>query len=405
MSKLDKKVLTASILNDNTEEFLTVSDCLELIEDSEFKDDLLSLFSVDKILNEEIQIKGLSQVMKSVIKIDELFEKIDIESTPSNISCHPKNKTIKLTFHQVEELGLNNLEAEAIYSAKRDYFDGEYEIRKFADFCIENDSFDIIIDSIERLNQKLSSAKSRKKYRLLKDKDEKYYVRAITSVDRYRDYNIKFSLFVTAIAIHELAKETNEDFNITYCEYSESFIKIYISKKNFINLEDIGYVNLVLEMTNNEIKRGALKFNAVFNIQSVDKDGVLQNVHLKKGKKLRTPLISMGHGSNAETVVSRLGDLSDFITQAENEMKEDIKKVTSIENPDQIKFLLQEKIKNIKTKPIKKYKEEIDNLLKVRVSKISDLLVLMGKIDTHVGDLDAKEHLRYIFYDILMDRQ
>jgi len=405
MSKFYKDYLSWSDL-ENDQNFLTVSDCVELIEESEFKDDLFYLFEIDKIKDELIPIQGLSEVVKSIIVRDKQFEKIDIQSHISNISCikNDSNGSISLKFKDVESLGEELLIAEAIYSSKKEHLEGGYKLDKFADFCIANDCFDLVENNIESLNKKFKDSDSHvKKYRLLKDKENEYFVRAITSVNAYHDYNIRFSLFVTAIALSQLIKSSGENFQITRCEYSESFIKLFVKKQTSVKLKGIGELSFVLEMSNDEIKREAFKFSGLFNL-SLDDNGTQRNLYLKP-KNIKTKLISIKHNFKPKTVIESLRGLSDFIKEAESDMIEDIKDLHKVKDPDMLRFSLLRKIEKSSNSELGAYKDTIRKELDKKIYKISELLILMDKVDEVVVDLEVKEYLRYLFYDILRSKK
>lgn len=404
MSKFYKEYLSWSDLK-NDQKFLKISDCIELINESEFKDELIRLFNTEEIGDETVPIQGLSKVVKSIISRDKQYEKIDIVSHISNISCIKNDdRNITLKFKDVESLGVETLHAEAIYSTKKEYLEGGYKLDKFANFCIANDCFELVTNNIESLNEKFKDSDSHiKSYRLLKDGDGKFYVRAITSVNSYHDYNIRFSLFVTIIALSQLIKKNNESFQITRCEYSESFIKLFIKKQTSTKLKGIGELSFVLEMSNDEIKREAFKFGGLFKLSLKDK-GEQRNVYLKP-KKIKTKLISIKHNFKPQTVIASLSGLASFIKEAESEMIEDIKDLHKVSNPDLLRFALLRKIERSSNSDLGVYKDTIRKELNKKIYKIGELLILMDKVDDVVKDLDVKEYLRYLFYDILMTKK
>lgn len=405
MSKFYKEYLSWSDL-DKDQKFLSISDCIELINQSEFKDELLRLFNIDSNTDEKIPIKGLSKIVSSIISRDEQFEKIDITSHISDISCakNDNNGGITLQFKDVKSLEKKILHAEAIYSTKKEYLEGGYKLDKFAKFCIANDCFDLVTNNIESLNEKFKASDSHiKNYRLLKDKEDKYYARAITSVNSYHDYNIRFSLFVTIIALNQLIKNEGKSFQISRCEFSESFIRLYIKKNTTIKLKNIGELSFVLEMSNDEIKREAFKFEGLFRLTLKDKNSE-RNLYLKP-KKIKTKLVSIKHNFKPETVISSLSGLSTFISEAEAEMIEDIKDIHKVSDPDLLRFTLLRKIEKSSNSELGIYKDTIRKELNKKIYKISELLVLMDKVDEVVKDLDVKEYLRYLFYDILIAKK
>jgi len=229
---------------DNTEnKAIRLSSCLKLIENSEYKDELTGLLNFNLISNEYLAISGIQHIVTSVIARDEVFVKKDIDCQISDVSFQPASEEnmINIHFENIENYKKTSLTAHAIYNTKRDYFDWFYKLDKFANFCISEKHIQLLIDNISRLNDNYKSKGDLKKsFRLLLDRDGEYYVRAITSTNKYYDYNIRFSLFVTIIALFKLNKENGINFKLIYCEYDESFIRIYFEKIGSTVIPNVG---------------------------------------------------------------------------------------------------------------------------------------------------------------------
>ena len=384
------------------DDLIKVSNFMKLIEDSEFKDDLSDLFNIEEIRDDIICIPGLKKIVESIIKRDLEYEKIDIDCHISNVSCVEMvdKNTIKLRFYP--NGNDEYIDATTAYSSKRDYFESHYKLDKFANFCISQGHFDLLQENINYLNEKYQDSDTCfKKFRLLRDNFDNYFVRGITSVNSYNDYNIRFSLFVSVIAIHNAMKQNNYNFKISGCEYSESFIRIYFQKDTPTDIPEVGRLNFVLEMSNDEIKREAFKFSGLFTIETFEDN---TQIYLKP-KNITNKWISIHHNYLPSTVIEQLEMLSDFIINAEQEMKEDMLELDKIGNPDHLRHFLLRKIELSSNPQLSIYKNAIKEKLDVKIGRISDLIILMGKIDELVIDLELKEYLRYLFYEILRDKK
>lgn len=377
--------------NDKTK----LNSIINLIEGSSFKKDILELFSSINIDNESTSIKGVDILVSNIITRAQEFQKKDIKSHISNVKCIKTSDNEVFLYFNKEKIT-----AKPVYSAKREYFEGTYKMNKFADFCITSGYFDLLESNIDYLNAKYKdSEKHIKNFRLLKDREQKYYVRAITSVSSYNDYGIKFSLFVTIMTLHNINKKTNIHFDINRAEYSESFIRIFFKKKDSISIPNIGKLSFALKMSNDEIKREAFKFSGLFTLMP---EGSSNYIHLQP-KKLQTKIISIKHNFTLETVLKHLEDLELFIKEAEDEMKEDIKQLDQVENPDQLRFILLRKIERSLHSELLEFKPTIRKTLDVKINQIHDLLLLMDKVNQLVTNLEGKEYLRYLYYEILRD--
>ena len=395
------------LASDNT--ITKLSKCLELIEGSEFKDELMELFDFNSLLeaDESIAISGLNKIMSSVIQRDKRYKKIDIKTHISDISLVESidENTIKLRFKNLENSSGEkfSIDAKTVYSSKRDYFEGFYKMEKFANFCISEGHFALLSKNVEYLNEQYEDSDALiKSFRLLQDAEGEYYVRAITSANSYYDYNIRFSLFVTILALHKVTKEAGISFSINYCEYSESFIRVYFEKNNQTIIPEVGKLNFILEMSNDEIKREAFKFSGVFTL-TINTNNEEARIYLKP-KSIKTKLISIKHNYLPKTVTEYLAMLADFIRSAEEEMTEDIKEIHKIKNPDELRFTLSRKIELSNTLGLADFKKVIKETLDVKINNVSELLVLMDKVDKIVTDLELKEYLRYVYYDLLRDK-
>jgi len=403
MSKFYKTNLGFRELADDNA-LLKLSKTLELIENSEFKESLLSLFNFENIKNENLTIKGLNKVIKSVIHKDKEYKKLDISSHISDVSCVKTidQNTVKLRFKKPINYD-RPIDAKTVYSAKREYFEGFYKMDKFANFCISEGHFELLKDNVDYLNNKYADSDSHiKKFRLLIDKEGEYYVRAITSTSSYYDYNIRFSLFVTIVALHNVIKNTDLQFDVKYCEYSESFIRIYFQKDKATKIPDVGRLGFILEMSNDEIKREAFKFSGLFTLTTDGKEK--KNIFLKP-KRIKTKLISIKHNYLPSTVIQQLKELTNFIREAEKEMRNDIIELNKVKNPDHLRYFLLRKIELSQNKELSKYKKAIREKLDIKIYKINELLLLMGNVDEMITELDLKEYLRYLFYEILRNKK
>lgn len=386
-----------------------LSDCISLIQNSEFKEDLFKLFDFEKIKNEVITISGLKKIVNLVIDLDDKFTKIDIDIHLSNVilySTNPEGGVILRLNNVEEKFGIDHVDVQTVYNSQYDFFDGGYKMDKFAKFCIENGHVNVIKSNVEYLNnENRNSEKLFRNFRLIKDSDSTYYLRAITSISSYHDYNVRFSLFVTIVAIYQMQSNTaGASFQVTYCEYSESHIRLFLEKDGSRIIDKVGKISFVLEMSNDEIKREAFKFSGLFNLEVNDSNGNSTVVSIKP-RQIKTKLISIKHNFLPSTVIENISKLSQFIEDAESEMIEDIKDINNLKSPDQLRFTLLRSLERSSTLGLKEFKGTIKKALDKKIYSISELILLMDKVNSIVTNIELKEYLRYLFYDILRDRK
>ena len=85
---------------------------------------------------------------------------------------------------------------------------------------------------------------------------------------------------------------------------------------------------------------------------------------------------------------------------------DDISKIANIKEPEQIKFLIKRKVEKAKSEEIKRYKGEILRELNNSVSNVIELLNVFKKIELLASeDIETTEYLRFIMYQVLIERR
>ncbi|ASU35835.1 hypothetical protein [Mucilaginibacter xinganensis] len=404
MSKFYKQLLEHQLLDeDNT--LVTIKKSLKLIEGTEYYNQLIDLFKIDVESSEIIPLKGLNTLINSILAKDQQFKKFDYQVNLSDVSLNRFTESgsailnILLSKDQTSEDKEKVVIAETVYNSKSDYFESAYKLDTFAKFCQKEGHLRLLKDNIDHLNEHYHNSNDfNKNFRLLKDQ-EGTYVRAITSTSHYNNYGNRFSLFVAIISLKNLMTSKGLSFKINRAEYDESVINVFFEKTGVKNIKGVGQVKFIVEMSNDEIKRGAMKFAAVFSI--------IANGHevYVKPEKLKTELVSIQHNFKTDTVFKYLGSLNDFIEQAETEVMNDIGELGNINKPDELRHLLLRKVEAAKNIDVKKNKVTITKLLQNKINSLSELIVLMNKVDLIVSNLETKEYLRYMFYDVLKGKK
>ena len=191
MTNFTLKSILKPSLNDSG---LPVSELLELLDsNNDVVPDILKSLSIEDIQGDFINIQGAKKIVDTQKGINKRFQKDNITSSFENISISTDEK-LKITFHDLTNTrlfsGLTELETTPIYSSKNDFFSWLYNMDKYANELLRQGLNNILMKNIELLKEQQIS-KSERKYRILVDSNEKEcYLRAITSTDRYNDYDI-----------------------------------------------------------------------------------------------------------------------------------------------------------------------------------------------------------------------
>jgi len=384
---------------------IMIRDIVPLIASSEYELEVMTLFGVEDMISEVISIPGAKSLVKSILHIDSKFRKFDVNCNLENVTCGSINEdnSLRLSFKGIKEaealevLEIDYFEADTKYSSKSDFLD-LFKIDKYASFCVGSGLTDLLFENLKKLQEEYGSKKSfKKKYRIIRDEEDQYFVRAITSPTKYYNYNIRFSLFVTLLILHKSIKESGHTFKVFYCEYDESSIRVYFEKNITKNIKGLGKVKFQLEMVNDEIKREAMRFSGVNIIDIPNVQG--ETITIKPSKN-RSKILTVSHGRKPDTVYEDL-KYFDKVDKVQADMFEAAEQISKVQNADELRFALYERILNIKNEYLKEDQDKITPILKNKIYSLHELLVVMNKVEKLTSNLDAKAYLRYVFYDIL----
>ncbi|QIX59692.1 hypothetical protein HER32_00180 [Hymenobacter sp. BT18] len=404
---------------------ILVRDVVRLIEGSPFKDDLIRVLKIDEIANEEITISGVSKLVNSVDSESRNFLKFDIKSDFKNLNFfhnHDDDK-IEIGFNDLSEISFPNIVdeekekanilsrlkfAKSKYSAINSLFKTTYKFNDYATQLSNANLSTIVINNLELLKQVYSSdRKHTRRYRMIYDlSEEQYYFRALISEKRYQDYNIGVSVFIALILLHNGikadTKKPKELYRVRYCEYNESYINVLFEKVNGKDVKEIGNVKFIVELSNNEIAKGAVKFSGLFSITSRKGEEVGETV---VKNELSTSILSLSHGTTPDSAIEGISFAAQ-LNEAEADFLKDVEQIKNAGNPDILRHIFKTKIEAGRTLSQNK-KESIKKLLDTTINSFHELLVLMKKADLLIADenIESKDYLKYIMHKVLTENR
>jgi len=366
---------------------------------------------IKEILNKQfeqdefIPIPGAQTLVNSQIVQNKNYIKKDLISTLNNITFYSDN-TFTINFNNITDgenfEGETTLKTYPKYSAQRDFFGNLFSMDKYAKKLIDNGFKKIIETNLELLKEEKIKDK---KYRLIHYKpDNNYYLRAIVSTDNYFDYNNSIAVVIALLTLYKEIKSSGVAYSLKLCEYNESNIRMFFDSTGEKELEGIGYVRNIVEISNDEIKREALRFSGVCTI-SYDAKKQKNEIYIKP-KDIKSKILTIKHNQKPTNGLKSLTDFEN-VDKVHNELYADIKAIKNIKNTEQIKFLVRRKIDNAKNEDIRKFKASIMNELTATTTKnIIDLLNLFNNIQILANeDIEASEYLRYVIYEALINRK
>ena len=407
MEKFKKRELKQESFLPN-DDGIEINKLLSLVNNHEYYSDILSYFNIDQDSQEKINIRGAKTLYTILKSIDENYKKIDLKSNLQDIYFdYTKGFSIRFSDlssnNYFNEIVREEIIAIPIHSAERDFFSNLYEIDKYASKLIASKYNDILDKNLELLKPK---NKHVRKYRLLHDsKEDKFYLRAIISEDRYFDYNNSIAFVVALLKLHfEAATQSNINYELYLCEYNESFIRMYFRTSETKELKGVGFLENILQISNDEIKREALRFSSICSIWFTNSHNESQNLFIKP-RDVKSRVLSITHGTGPKKAFQ---NLEDFVKSKEifEELSKEIEGITKIKSHSQIVHLVKSKIEKSNTEEIKRYKDELIKLLYKDIKTTTQLLETFNKLMFLEGlEIDAKEYLRYLIYEALIERK
>lgn len=389
-----------------------VQDVLELIKESDFEEDLFKVFNLESIKEDFIEIPGASTLVQSVLSLEKNLKKIDLKAQIKDVRIagftEENQALVEISKIENEEL-LNAfrkdlIDFETTYSVKADYFNQLYEMNKYLSFLLSKEYKEIVNNNIDMLEDKNRENEEEKVFRTVIDNKNKRYIRAIVS-KRYKDYNIPFSVFVTLIQLHKLNKEKTLNFSISRYSLTDSEIRVEFKNEKEYEFFDKSKVSFSLVLTNDEIKRDAVKLKGLFAIKFDDVEAYLNPNDGNKN------ILSFRHGVNVENVkknLSTLGfDILEFINGTLDDLKF-VKRVNTSTTIEDIQNRLVQKAENARDKNFLPLKEQIKkSFLQKKVSNLFELLTLVDKTDEIFKDeyIQAQEYWRHKVYQTIVKRR
>lgn len=407
MEKFRKKSFSYSDVSDK-DTGVKVSEVLELVVNHKSYDEFYRLLEIDKIKDDFISIPGAKKLVETIRYINAKFAKFDLESTYNNLEFDTSDG-LMITFKNIDDEEINELissdefTASPIYSAKSDFLSGLFSMEKYANKLMDSGYNDLVEYNLNEVKSIYENNDVRaKKYRILLDNDGNYFLRAITS-NRYYDYNNNIAVLVGLITLHKEMLISKNKFIVQRCEYNESYVRIYFESLEDKELPNVGYINNIIEVSNDEIKREAMRFSTVISLSYTSKEE--KNISLFiKPQRTKSKILSIKHNELPKTAFEKLAMLVNY-KEVQNELFEDLKRIGEIKKPDQIKHIIRNKINRARAGELKNSKNNILSELTTQVKTLTELLELLNKIELLTEDIDSKEYLRYIIYEALVYRK
>lgn len=391
----------------NGDDGIEINKLLELIKESEYYSNIIEHFQLNEDDQTNINIPGAKTLFNVLSSTNKKLRKVDINVELQDIFFDFSGK-FGILFKNIQEndylnrINKTTLKACPIHSAEKDFFANLYEIDKYASILLKNDFKDILDTNLELLKQK---KQHKKRYRLIHDTEVNlFYLRAIVSTDRYYNYDNALTAAIALLKLHFETIATKVKYELHFFEYNESFLRLYFKTSELKEIKGIGYLENTLLVSNDEIKREALRFSNICTIRFTGSNKEEQRLFIKP-KDVKTKVLTITHGMGVEKAFL---NLEDFVKSNENfeQLFKEVETITKIKEHNQIVYLVRDKINNSNTDEIRKFKSELTKILLVDIKTTTQLLEIFNKLIFLEGlEIDAKEYLRYLIYEALINRK
>jgi hypothetical protein len=417
---------------DATDTGIRVKDALVLIQQSDYYDDIYASLKVDEIINDTIEIPGARKLIEAVDTESKRYYKVDVDKKYEELSfsASPDESNILLKFGPSENYPVD-FTALPIYSAQSDFFENSCSMSKYANRLIKNERIEVVLDNLERIRSIYAEGREHHeyKYRILRDDKGNHFFRASTSTTHYKDYNIGLSVFVALVSLHRHMKTNEDQYSVNRCEYTESEIRVFFEKRGHRSTK-IGDIKYLVELNNSEIKEGAVRFSGVFSIlvedNKADRDAIqeekrrlglpIEDDYIPGGQRelllkprparLKYSIASIKHNVNPQRAIPAMS-LSSKLRDNEKQIYADLETLGDPKSLGMIRNSIAEKLQRIQTESeLGEFKSIMQRSVPEAIQNYHELLRLMNRLDLIAEDsVEAKEQLRYLFYEALLDRR
>lgn len=393
--------------------------CNILSQDNIFVSDVLNCLSIDEQkMKMPLIIGNVKQLLSDIQELDQQTEKVDIIVNLKDIFLekYMDNDHVLFNIYGIQDQSLieaikaDHLIVESQYSARSDIME-YYQFSKFSNFLHSNEMDSYAQQIWDKIRLEANKNKKCMARLIYHKEDEKYYVRAVTSENGYKNYGINFSVLVLLLAVNEYVKQNSEQAFIDSYTIDDSHILLSVQFDREIKLKDNMSLSLNLILENDEIRQSAVSLNAEFKV--VYKYGKRESsIYLKPTAYQRDhgafseDMLTFSHGMNVKTVIDKISQLPLLLNKYIELVSKNAIEIAGIKNPQEVKEYIQSKILRSRKEEFSTYKDAIvRKLVSIDVNSVFELFDLLRNVEELFGDdILSKNYWRQKLYDALINR-
>ncbi|RZJ93173.1 MAG: hypothetical protein EOO60_05580 [Hymenobacter sp.] len=238
------------------------------------------------------------------------------------------------------------------------------------------------------------------------------------------------------VAIHRLTQETGDEYFLNRAEHTDSRIKAFFEKNAEPHMSPLGKIKFLIELRNNEVKEGSVKFSGVcalvydendhgaespveaaeaeydefedeFAEDDESDDDSTQDVYLTpRPNKLKYGIESIKHNVTPGKALPRML-VAEKVGVVEQMIYQDLQMAADAIDIEKIRLLIKSKIKAIPAASfLGAYKGMLNGAVPEVLNNVEELLRMVGKLNLIVPNknANAKDSLRYMFFEAIVER-
>ena len=405
---------TINLREKKSTDVIEVSKLLTLVENHENYNELIKEFKIEIDKKSYINISKIDVAFKYVEFITKKYQYLKYNNSDKNISTFLKSDVDKLKsgiYFKIENAWdedgsiLDDFEAKAEYDSVNMFYKSR-ELTKYINFLKSKNKQTLLDDintSWDKEFERDPQLSKNRKFRFLKDKNGKFYLRSITS-GLYKEYGVAFAFVISILNLNRAMKNHKGlNFYITSLSLNESKFEMIITSGNPVKMGSLGFVSASLSIRNNDLGNQSLSFTNTIKFTPIQKSEIDIYLYPKRKVKDVTENKKVSHTLKIETVFDEFRDIDNNFYSPEAFIR-DYEGFYKAKSADELRQKINEKIEanNSPFKEVRQLKDLFKRSTNVKVDNIATLLVLCGKAELLDMDYDLKFKLRYIISDILL---
>ena len=408
----------------NSQNAIKATNLLDLIIDDGFKEKIIKHYGLNS-LDFYISIRNVDLAFQYVSYITKKYEYVNLWGSNNHVvtkveSYEENNDKTDLYFdftflNDNDGVVINGLKAKSIYDSSSMFYN-DRELSKYINFLKSNNSKVLakisdrnkliadVNDSWKSQYEKNPSSVQQRKFRFLKDKKERYYLRSITS-ERYEEYGVAFCFVIAILSLYKIMQsDKGLNLKINSLSINESKIDMVVSTGNPLYVEEIDrFISSSIMIKNNDLGDRSLSFTHTLKLSP--KQDEEQKIYLfpKLKEQEINYKISISHTAGIEKVLSTFDNLGSVIYSMDKYIK-DFKGIAKTNTPDELRAKIEEKIisNNSPFKEVKELKNLFTRSTSQHIDNLAKLLEVCQKAEMIDMDYDIKFKLRYLISNVLL---